>query len=125
MRTASLIAKARLTDGAALEAPTAFDMGTIAGADLLRLPVGSFESGRRADVVALDLNDLSLFPRNVLERTIVSSMQPTAIARVMVAGEVIVDSGGSSRMPLRRVRELVDDVTRSWNRSAFANVPPF
>jgi len=116
MRMATLMAKASSTDGGALDAPTAFRMGTAAGADLLQLPVGVLEAGRRADVVALDLDDLSLLPRSVLERTVVSSMQPTAIARVMVAGEVVVEKGALSRFPSERVRELVDAVTSDWSR---------
>ena len=116
MRMATLVAKARLTDGSVLDAPTAFRMGTSAGADLLQQPVGTFEVGRRADVVALDLNDVSLLPLNVLERTVVSSMQPTAIARVEVAGETVVQDGELTRFPRARVRELVDAVTGSWSR---------
>jgi len=116
MRMATLMAKASSTDGSALDAPTAFRMGTSAGAELLQLPVGSLEAGRRADVVALDLDDLSLLPRSVLERTVVSSMQPTAIARVMVAGEVVVEEGALSRFPAERVRELVGAVTSQWSR---------
>jgi 5-methylthioadenosine/S-adenosylhomocysteine deaminase len=118
MRMATLVAKARLTDGSVLGAPTAFRMGTSSGADLLQQPVGSFETGRRADAVALDLNDLSLLPLNVLERTIVSSMQPTAIERVMVAGETVVENGELTRFPRERVRSLVDAVTSSWSRPA-------
>jgi 5-methylthioadenosine/S-adenosylhomocysteine deaminase len=116
MRMATLVAKARLTDGSALDAVTAFGMGTAAGGDLLQLPVGVFEPGRRADAVALDLNDLSLYPRNALDRTVVSSMQPTAISKVMVAGEVVVDDGELTRFPRARVRELVEEVTRGWKR---------
>jgi len=123
MRMATLLAKARLTDGGALDARTAFHMGTAGGADLLKLPVGSFEVGRCADAVALDLNDISLFPRSMLERNVVNSMQTTAISKVMVGGEVVVDEGVLSRFPLPRVRELVDEVTRTWTRPPLANGP--
>jgi 5-methylthioadenosine/S-adenosylhomocysteine deaminase len=116
MRTASLVAKARLADGAALDAPTAFALGTVGGADLLGLPVGAIEAGRHADLVALDLDDLSLHPLETIERQMVHSMQATAIARVMVAGEVVVDRGRPTRVDLAEVRSLVAGATRGWTR---------
>lgn len=116
MRSAALVAKARLTDGSVLGAPAAIRLGTEAGADLLGLPVGRFEPGRRADVVALDLGDLSLQPVRHLERHIVHSMQATAIRRVMVGGEVVVEQGRLTGISNERVRAMVEDVAGSWER---------
>jgi 5-methylthioadenosine/S-adenosylhomocysteine deaminase len=116
MRTATLMAKARLTDGGALDAPTALRLGTIGGADLLGLAIGSLDAGRQADAVALDLTDLSLQPPGNLERLIVSSMQPTAIARVMVGGEVVMDGGRPTRFDLADLRARISEVTRGWTR---------
>jgi 5-methylthioadenosine/S-adenosylhomocysteine deaminase len=116
MRAATLLAKARLTDGSALDASTAFALGTAAGADLLGLPVGAIAAGRRADMVALDLADLSLHPLTTLDRQIVHSMQPTAISRVMVGGEVVVERGALTRFDLAEVRARVTEVTSGWSR---------
>jgi 5-methylthioadenosine/S-adenosylhomocysteine deaminase len=116
MRTATLVAKARLTDGGALDAPTALRLGTEGGADLLGMPVGSFAAGRYADAVALDLTDLSLLPPGNLKRLIVSSMQPTAISRVMVGGEVVVDGGRPTRFDLAELRARIAEATRDWTR---------
>jgi 5-methylthioadenosine/S-adenosylhomocysteine deaminase len=116
MRSASLLAKARRADGGALDAPTAFRLGTEGGADLLRLPVGRIDAGRAADLVALDLDDLSLQPPQNLERHIVNSMQPTAIAKVMVAGELVAESGRLVRVENAAVRAAVAEATESWTR---------
>jgi 5-methylthioadenosine/S-adenosylhomocysteine deaminase len=116
MRMASLVAKARLADGGAMDAATAFDLGTKGGGDLLGLPVGRLEPGMRADVVALDLDDLSLWPQQNLQRHIVSSMQPTAIKRVMVAGEIVVEDGELMRVPRAQVRSAIAAATRGWTR---------
>jgi 5-methylthioadenosine/S-adenosylhomocysteine deaminase len=116
MRTATLVAKARLTDGSALDAPTALGLGTLGGADLLGLPAGSLAAGRFADVVALDLTDLSLQPPGNLERLVVSSMQPSAVARVMVGGEVVVESGRPLRFDLAELRARISGVTGAWTR---------
>ena len=116
MRNASLFAKARRADGGALDAPTAFRLGTEGGADLLGLSVGVIEAGRAADLVALDLDDLSLQPPQNLERHIVNSMQPTSIAKVMVAGELVAESGRLVRVENSAVRAAVAEVTKSWTR---------
>ena len=116
MRIASLMAKATTTDGSAMDAGTAFMMGTRAGAGLLQQPVGALEPGRRADLVALDLEDLSLQPVAMLDRNVVNSMQPTAIARVMVAGEVVVEGGRPTKVDPADIRARVAEVTGRWAR---------
>lgn len=116
MRSATLMAKARLMDGGALDAPTAFSLGTAGGADALGLPVGEIAPGRLADLVALDLTDLSLLPLATLERQVVSSMQATAIARVMVGGRVVVDRGRLQLGDQDRIRAKVARVTGAWSR---------
>jgi len=116
MRMASLMAKARLTHGAALDAATAFELGTIGGADLLRLPVGAIEPGRHADLVALDLDDLSLQPLATLEHQLVHSLQPTAITKVMVGGDVVMEDGVTTRFDLAELRSLIAETTSGWTR---------
>jgi 5-methylthioadenosine/S-adenosylhomocysteine deaminase len=116
MRQATLMAKARLLDGAAVDAPTAFDLGTAAGGELLGLPVGKIEAGSFADLVALDLDDLSLQPLVTLDRQIVASIQPTAIAKVMVGGGVVAERSALTMLESGRVRALVQEVTAGWRR---------
>jgi 5-methylthioadenosine/S-adenosylhomocysteine deaminase len=118
MRMASLVAKARLTDGAAMDAPSAFALGTSAGGEVLRLPVGEIAAGKAADLVALDLDDLSLQPLATLERQVVNSLQSTAIAKVMVAGRVVAENGRPTRVPVQQVNEAVTRATQGWRRPA-------
>jgi 5-methylthioadenosine/S-adenosylhomocysteine deaminase len=116
MRAATLMAKARLFDGGALDAPTVFRLGTSAGAELLGVNAGEIAPGRFADLVALDLDDLSLQPLETLDRQVVHSMQATAIARVMVGGEVVVDRGRLTKVANEEVAALVAEVTDGWSR---------
>jgi 5-methylthioadenosine/S-adenosylhomocysteine deaminase len=116
MRSASLMAKARLCDGGAVDAPTVLALGTSGGADLLGLSAGAIETGRVADLVALDLTDLSLQPLVTLERQVVHSMQPTAIAKVMVGGEVVVDRGRLARVDQSDLLRRIEKVTKAWVR---------
>jgi 5-methylthioadenosine/S-adenosylhomocysteine deaminase len=117
MRMASLLTKARLEDGSALDALRAFDLGTRAGGDILGLPVGTLEPGSCADLVGLDLDDLSLQPPGVLERHLVHSLQPTAIHSVMIGGRPVVRAGIPTRVDLAELRARIAEVTTSWRRS--------
>ncbi|MDQ3645522.1 MAG: amidohydrolase family protein [Actinomycetota bacterium] len=116
MRMSSLLAKARLTDGGAMDAATAFRLGTEAGGELLGLDVGSLQTGRHADLVGLDLDDLSLHPLATIERQLVNSMQPTAIARTMVGGELVMDAHSLTHLDLAEVRARVAEATAGWTR---------
>ncbi|MDQ3957435.1 MAG: amidohydrolase family protein [Actinomycetota bacterium] len=114
MRQASLMAKARAADGSALPAETAFSLGTAGGADLLGLPVGAIEGGRRADLVALDLGDPSLWPVGTARKQLVNAMQQTAIAKVMVGGRVVLDGGRPVSVDEAALRQSVEAISARW-----------
>ena len=114
MRSGSLFAKARLADGGAVDAATMFGLGTAGGADVLGLPVGAIEPGRAADLVALDLTDLSLQPLATVDRQVVASMQATAIARVMVGGRVVMDRDGLAGVDEDRLRARINEIAGAW-----------
>ena len=116
MRMATLVAKARLLDGGALDAPTAFHMGTRAGAELLGVQAGEIEEGNFADLVAVDLEDLSLQPLSTLDRQVVHSMQQSAIAKVMVGGEVVAENGRLTKIEREEIVRRVNDTTSGWTR---------
>ncbi|MFN2588923.1 MAG: amidohydrolase family protein [Actinomycetota bacterium] len=114
MRQGSLLAKARLADGSAVSAETAFALGTKGGADALGLPVGEIAPGRRADLVALDLADPSLWPLATLRKQIVNSIQQTAIDKVMVEGRVVVDGGRPLHVDETDLRRRVAEISARW-----------
>ncbi|HEX2241163.1 MAG TPA: amidohydrolase family protein [Actinomycetota bacterium] len=114
MRHASLFAKARLQSGDALDAATIFRLGTVNGGEVLGSRTGEIASGYFADLVAIDLTDLSVQPTGWLDKHLVNSMQPTAIAKVMVGGEVVVDGGRLTRFDPADIRARVESVTSRW-----------
>jgi 5-methylthioadenosine/S-adenosylhomocysteine deaminase len=116
MRMASLLAKATAADGSVLPAPAAFDLGTRAGGDLLGLPVGSIRAGMKADLVGLDLDDISLQPPGNLERHVVHSVQPTAIAKVLVGGRDVVDRGTPTGVDKAVLIDRIRATTSRWTR---------
>lgn len=113
MRTASLVSKGLATDGSAVDARTVFDLGSSAGAAMLGVEAGAIAPGRFADLVALDLTDLSLQPTSFLEKNVVNSMQQTAIDRVMVAGEIVWAEGRPTRIDAAGLRESIARIHRS------------
>ena len=91
MRTCSLLQRVRLLDGTALSAETAFDLGTRSAAALVRLEAGAIAPGRLADLVAIDLDHLSLQPRTDLLKSVVYAMSPEAVTDVWVHGRRVVE----------------------------------
>lgn len=97
MRMTALLQKVHHLNALAVNGTETFRMGTEYGGQLLDLPVGKIAAGYRADFNGLDLKHLSLQPLyrdyEQLIYHIVYSMQPEAIWRVVVNGEVTVSEG--------------------------------
>ena len=116
MRQAALMAKATAADASAIDAERVLLAGTARGGEVLDLPVGQIAPGFAADLVVLDLEALSLQPRATAEKQVVYAMQPDAIARVVVAGETIVQRGTLTRVDEAEIVARVNDLTSGWIR---------
>ncbi|WDM02872.1 amidohydrolase [Alicyclobacillus cycloheptanicus] len=120
MRMTSLLQKVRTLDATIIRAADTYRMGTSAGGEILRLPIGKIEAGYRADFVAIDLNDLSLHPssKDLLLSHVVYAMQPTAIRRVVVGGKTVVQDGQLQQVWNGEVRQRVTAVQEKFARMA-------
>ncbi len=114
MRACALLQKVHRLDGQAIGAEDCFAMGTRVGGEVLGLPVGRIAPGFRADLVALDLGDPSLWPVQALAKNVVYSLSARAVSDVMVEGEVVVQDRRLTRVPLETIRERVARLTHSW-----------
>lgn len=116
MRMCSLLQKVNRLDGTCIRAEQVYHMGTRAGGELLRLPVGEIAAGMAADFLSVDLGDLSLLPGGTVLPQVVYSMQPTAIRDVVVGGRTIVQDGKLQTVReseiARRVNELCSNLSR-------------
>lgn len=111
MRMAALLQKAKTVDAMCLNYKDAFDMGTKNGGEILQLPVGEIKQGYKADFVGIRMNVMSMQPISKsgeqLLPNIVYSMQPDAIARVVVDGMLTVEDGKILTVPEDKVVSLV------------------
>jgi 5-methylthioadenosine/S-adenosylhomocysteine deaminase len=115
MRMAALMAKVISTDASVLGAEEVLLMGTARGGLVLGLPIGRIAPDHAADLVVLDLDALSLQPRQTATQQVVYSMQPEAIRRVIVGGETVAEDGRLTRMDEREIVAKVQQVTAGWD----------
>lgn len=104
MKFASLIQKATRLDATALPADQILRMATINGAKALSLDreIGSLETGKKADLLLLDLNRANLTPVNVDEKggnllwNLVFAAGSNNVAGVWVDGRRLIDQDGAT-----------------------------
>ncbi len=114
MRACALLQKVARTDGQAIAAEDVFAMGTVGGARLLDLPVGDLAPGLRCDLVAVDLDDPSLWPERPLAKNVVYALSSRAITQVVVDGRLVVDDRRLTQVPLADIRARVHELTADW-----------
>ncbi len=115
MRMAALLQRVHLLDGTALDAATAFALGTASGAEVLGLDAGRVQPGAAADLVAVDLEHLSLQPPTDLLRSVVFAMSPQAVSDVWVDGRRLVTDGRLVSLDARELTRQVRALTRGWS----------
>lgn len=116
MRMCALLQKVARTDGQAIDAEACFEMGTSMGGALLGLPVGRIEPGYRADLVAVDLADPSLWPVQALCKNVVYSLSSRAITDVVVDGRVVVENRRLATVDQAEIETRVRTLTGDWRR---------
>jgi 5-methylthioadenosine/S-adenosylhomocysteine deaminase len=114
MRTCALLQKVSKIDGQAITAEDCFAMGTRLGGEVLGLPVGRIAPGFRADLVALDLHDPSLWPTAALAKNVVYSLSSRAVRDVMVEGRVVVANRRLQTVAEEDIEVRVKRLTSSW-----------
>ncbi len=108
MRMVSILQKARTLDALCVNYKDAMRMGTENGGNVLDLPIGEIAPGKLADFVGVALDDLSMQPLSGAGQflpNLVYSLQPTAIARVMVNGVTTVSDGAFTKIETPKLLE--------------------
>lgn len=110
MRLAALLAKGVAGDPAALPAPRALEMATLAGARALGLEreIGSLEAGKRADVIAVDLSRPNSQPCYDPLSDLVYSAGRQQVTHVWVEGRARVVDGVCRDADLPALRRMAN-----------------
>jgi 5-methylthioadenosine/S-adenosylhomocysteine deaminase len=112
MRTAALIAKPVANDAAAVSAHQALHMATLGSARAFGLDerIGSIEPGKRADLVAVDLDDPATRPVYDPVSTLVYSTSRSQVSDVWVDGRALLRGGRLRHLDSRAIIDRAD----SW-----------
>lgn len=129
-RIAAQLQRTHFNDSTLLPAGRILEMMTIDAARALDLhdEVGSLEPGKRADVIALDLESARLRPRFSLVDRVVSYAQGSDVTFVMVDGETLLRDRSFDDIDVRRILENADDaaveaVERAGHEDALRSHP--
>ncbi len=114
MRMTALLQKVARTDGQAIDAEDCWRMGTTCGGEVLGLPVGRIAPGYRADLVAVDLRDPSLWPVQALAKNLVYALSSRAITDVVVDGDIAVANRQLANIDLEEIEARVIGLTSQW-----------
>lgn len=119
MRLAGLIQKVRHGPDA-LPAREIVRMATEGGARALGWgrETGRLETGRRADVVLIDTDDLSILPGDDPAATVVYAAHPGAVVLTMAAGRILYENGEFATLDVDRVRAEAREQRRRLIRRA-------
>jgi 5-methylthioadenosine/S-adenosylhomocysteine deaminase len=92
MDTAAKLHKVFTRDPKVVSAQEAFEMATIRGARALHLEreIGSLETGKRADLVIVDLNDLSQTPLYNIYSNLIYATKAADVRSVIIEGRVVM-----------------------------------
>jgi 5-methylthioadenosine/S-adenosylhomocysteine deaminase len=113
LRVAALFDRARIgSDEAASSASELLRSLTIDGARVLGLEneTGSIETGKSADLCAVDLSGSHIEPVHDIETAIIWSASATDIAMTMVEGEVLWQNDQLTRWDVDELRAAVREV---------------
>ncbi|MEM2341621.1 MAG: amidohydrolase [Candidatus Bathyarchaeia archaeon] len=93
MKFAALLQKAKYGDPRVLGAKKVVEMATINGAKSLGLDrmIGSIETGKRADIILIDVNKPHLTPLHDIYAAIVYSARGSDVSTVIADGKIIMD----------------------------------
>jgi len=121
LRLAALLAKGKNSDASLLPARQALAMATVNGAKALGLDskLGSLETGKLADIIAIDLNHPRTQPVYDACSTLVYSAAASQVSHVWVHGQAVVVGHKLVQMDLAQVLEEA----RRWGAGIAAGNP--
>ena len=104
LHLASLIHKGNTMDPTTLNTDQLIDMATVAGAKAQgRTDTGVLESGKRADIIALDLDQPHLMPAYDIPALVCYAAQGSDVCMTMIDGKIVYENGVFKTMDRERI----------------------
>ena len=109
---ASLLAK--LKGAEKLKAYEVLQMATVNNAKALGIfdKVGSLETGKKADLIMIDIDNINHLPENDLIGSICYSTYEEDIKLVMIGGDIVYENGKFKYLDLDQIKEAANDLSR-------------
>ncbi len=110
---AALLAKGSTRDPAVLPAYQALEMATKNGAAALNLgsETGKIQTGMKADVILVDLEQPHLYPHYQLDASLVYSAQASDVRTVIVNGKIVMEKGELKTIDLEKTYYEIKRIT--------------
>lgn len=118
MHIASVLEQGVLHDPLALSAKDCFDMATVNGAKALHRPdTGVLSVGKKADIVAIDMDKPHLLPNLDTLALLVYSIQAADVCMTMVDGKVLYENGEYFTIDAEKCKaEYLSAAEKLWSK---------
>jgi len=90
MKTAAILQKYVTNNPEILDAKQTFEMATLNGAKALNLDAGIIEEGKLADLILIDLNNISMVPGHNLTSDLVYSANGSIVTDMIINGKIVM-----------------------------------
>ena len=112
MKAGALMHRVAHLDSTATTVEQFLELAALGGAAMTGVDGGAIEVGRVADLVVLDVDKIRHTPWNRPVASLVHSGRSSDVDTVVVAGDIIVENGRSTRVDEEEVRAEASEATR-------------
>lgn len=121
MHSAALLAKVVAEDASALPAHQALELATINAARALGLDavIGSLETGKYADITAVNLDRINTLPVYNPVSQLIYAVQASQVSHVWCGGKLLFENGELKTLD----QALIKDSARRWQHRISSEVP--
>jgi 5-methylthioadenosine/S-adenosylhomocysteine deaminase len=113
IRLAALIHRAAQRDPAATRSDVILSLATAGGARALRVPAGSLQPGRAADITLIDATSTGSFPTADPIDSLVFATSSAAVKHVLVGGEWLLRDGTPVGLDAEAIKREASEAARS------------
>jgi 5-methylthioadenosine/S-adenosylhomocysteine deaminase len=119
-RLAAFLHKLANNDPTVIPAGQALAMATLGGAKAMGMDseIGSLESGKKADIILLDMNKPHMYPKHDLTSHIVYSARASDVTTVIINGELVMEDGVLTGIDEQEVLQTAEERAKALVRKA-------